>query len=251
MLTLFIPSRYEAADFLRALVGSQKTHVGDTPVFTGKLFGKTLVRVAVCGMGQPHSARRIKAVLAAVAPLGEREPVWLAGFGGGLDPALKHNDIVWLDGGVGAGNAAAIETAASAPIRAAAAATGATTRRIEKIYTSEVVVDTPAKKVAAFQETGAGIVDMETAPFLALLVGHQRAGAVIRVISDDVSEEFPADLIGHSYDFAQGRDTPFRLAWRLATHWGDIARMRRFLAPLPEARRRLLAFVTAAAESIS
>jgi nucleoside phosphorylase len=251
MLTLFIPSAYEAADFRRALANPCKTHIGDTTVFTGTLEGVPL-RLAVCGMGQPHSARRIAAVLEAIAPLRETDLVWLAGFGGGLDPSLKRYDIVWLDGTAedeAAATGPATHPATLAPISAAIAATGASARRIEKIYTSEVVVDTPEKKAAAFRETAAAIVDMETAPFLELLKKHNRQGAVIRVISDDVSEEFPADLIGRSYDFAKGRTTPFRLAWHLFTHPSDIGRMRRSLAPLPEARRHLLRFIAAAVKS--
>ncbi|MDR1498273.1 MAG: hypothetical protein LBS59_07705 [Puniceicoccales bacterium] len=241
MLTIFIPSRYESVDFLRALKGTRKSRIGDAPVFTGEFGGKP-ARIAICGMGQVHCARRIAAVLEATAPLNETEPVWLVGFGGGLDPSLKRLDIVYL-----LGNAPGAE----APILAASAALPAVqTRRAEKIYTSEVVVDTEEKKNAAFLATGAPIVDMETGPFLELLTKHGRTGAVIRVISDDVSEEFPADLIGWSHDFERGRDTPVRLAWYLLTHPADLVRMRRFLAPLPNARRRLLEFVTAAATSI-
>ena len=228
MLTLFVPSSYEAAVFRRALVSAQKTRIGAAPVWTGKL-ENVPVRLVECGMGQPHSARRIAAVLRAFP--GEQEPVWLAGFGGGLDPALARYDMVYL-----AGDAVAEE-----PILAAQRKIPA--RKIEKIYTSDVVVDTEARKVAAFQATGAPIVDMETGPFLELAKETGRPAAVLRVISDDVAEEFPADLIGHSYDFAKGKDTPGRLAWRLATHPGDILRLKKFLAPLPEARVRLLAFV--------
>ncbi|MDR1817945.1 MAG: hypothetical protein LBR07_07250 [Puniceicoccales bacterium] len=249
MLTLFIPSAYEAAGFVDELKRGRgapfrREKIAGVPVFTGGLKGVP-ARVAVCGMGQPHSALRIGAVLDALAPLNETDPVWLAGFGGGLDPSLKRYDMVWLDGGTGDGNPAGVETDASAPVRAASAATGVPARRISKIFTSEVVVDTPERKVAAFKETGAEIVDMETAPFLALLAKHRRTGAVVRVISDDATEEFPADLIGHTYDFAKGRGTPFRLAWRLLTHPRDIGRMRHFLAPLPAARERLLEFVRA------
>ncbi len=228
MLTLFVPSSYEVAVFRRALTEMQKTRLGAAPGWTGKL-ENVPVRVVECGMGQPHSALRIEAVLRACAE--EKEPVWLAGFGGGLDPALARYDMVYLAG----------DAAAEKPILAAQRKIPA--RKIDKIYTSDVVVDTEAKKIAAFQATGAPIVDMETGPFLELAKEHGRPAAVLRVISDDVAEEFPADLIGHSYDFAQGKDTPGRLAWRLATHPGDIWRLKKFLAPLPEARVRLLAFV--------
>ncbi|MDR2862735.1 MAG: hypothetical protein LBV54_02485 [Puniceicoccales bacterium] len=225
MLTLFIPSNYEAAVFRRALASAVKTRIGDAPVFTGKLAGVP-VRLVICGMGQPHSARRINEVLASLQ--GEAGPIWLAGFGGGLDPSLKRYELVYLSG----------DESAEAQVHAVMAELPA--RRIDKIYTSEEVVDTEAKKVAAFHATGAAIVDMETGPFLELSKKYGRPGLVIRVISDEVSEEFPADLIGHSYDFARGRDTPVRLAWRLLTHPGDIVRLKRFLAPLPEARRCLL-----------
>jgi purine-nucleoside phosphorylase len=260
VLTIFIPSDYEAAEFIALMKDSRvcrcsKERIAGVPVYTGAFDGgapekkNSPVRIAICGMGQPNSATRIGAVLDALAPLNEREPVWLVGFGGGLDPSLKRYEMVWLDGGVGAGNAAGIETAASAPVRAASIVSGLPARRIAKIFTSDVVVDTPERKVAAFNETGAEIVDMETGPFIELLAKHGRTGAVIRVISDDVTDEFPADLIGHTYDFAKGRNTPFRLAWRLLTHPRDIGRMRHFLAPLPKARKILTRFVTAAAFS--
>jgi purine-nucleoside phosphorylase len=239
MQTLFIPSDYEAVDFLRTLTQKKKIRLSGVPngvpVFTGHL-GGVPIRVAICGMGQPHSARRIRAVLEALRSLQETEPVWLVGFGGGLDPSLKRYDIVWLPGDNSDATAAPILTAASG-------FSPGVVRRISGVYTSEIVLDTEEKKRQAFLDSGASIVDMETAPFLELLKEYGRTGAVLRVISDDVSEEFPADLIGSSYDFAQGKNTPFRLIWRLLSHPRDIFRLYHFLAPLPEARRRLLSFV--------
>ncbi|MDR2863851.1 MAG: hypothetical protein LBV54_08300, partial [Puniceicoccales bacterium] len=236
MHTLFIPSDYEAVDFLRTLERREKKRINGVPVTTGFLAGVP-VRVAVCGMGQPHSARRIRIVLESLRSSREAEPVCLIGFGGGLDPSLKRYDIVWLS-----------RSDVPAVVGAVSAATAdfpeGAVRRIDHVYTSEVVLDTEEKKRAAFETTGASIVDMETGPFLELLQEYGREGAVLRVISDDVSEEFPADLIGNSYDFARGKNTPFRLCWRLLRHPGDLFRLRRFLAPLPEARRRLLAFVS-------
>lgn len=236
MLTLFIPSNYEAAVFKRALVGAQKVSVGGVAAREGFLRGVP-VRLVVCGMGPVHSARRVEAVLAALAARGGVGPVWLAGFGGGLDPELARYAIVCLSEDDAVASAVCRVPATPPP------------RRIKSIHTSESVVDTPEKKRAAFHATGAPIVDMETGPFLALAKKYRCPGAVIRIISDDVSEEFPADLIGCSHDFVRGRDTPLRLAWRLLTHPRDVGRLRQFLAPLPEARRRLLDFVSAAAQT--
>ena len=241
MQTIFIPSDYEAVDFLRALTQKKKTRLSGVPVFTGRL-GDVPVRIAICGMGQPHSARRIRAVLNVLRPLGETAPVWLIGFGGGLDPSLKRYDLVWLPGDD--------SPAAAAPILAAASDfPPGVVRKIHSVHTSEIVLDTEDKKRRAFAETGASIVDMETDPFLSLLREFGRKGAVLRVISDDVSHEFPADIIGNSYDFAKGENTPFRFAWHLLTHPGNIFRLRRFLAPLPEARQQLLAFVQKVCQS--
>jgi nucleoside phosphorylase len=234
MLTLFIPSNYEAAVFKRALENGRKVRVGGVVAREGRLCGVP-VRLVVCGMGPVHSARRVEAVLAAVASSGALGPVWLAGFGGGLDPGLERYAIVYL-----AGDAAVASAIGRVP-------STLPPRRIETILTSGVVVDTPEKKRAAFRDMGAPIVDMETGPFLALAGKYQCQWAVIRIVSDEVSEEFPADLIASSHDFVRGRDTPLRLAWRLLTHPRDVGRLRKFLAPLPEARRRLLAFVAAAA----
>ncbi|MDR2981022.1 MAG: hypothetical protein LBV12_02105 [Puniceicoccales bacterium] len=228
--TIIVPSPYEATDLVASLEQRVKKTMEDVIIYSGQLSGKN-VQLAICGMGQPHSARRIEIVLKAMAPCPSPAPIWLAGFGGGLDPALKRNDMVYL----------AETEAAQTPILAAMKTIPA--RRIEKIYTSDVVVETPAQKVAAWEKTGAPIVDMETGPFLELAKQHGRTAAVIRVISDDAEEEFPSELLGFGYDFAAGKGTPVRMAWRLATHPSDIGKLKRFLAPMPAARARLTDFV--------
>ncbi|MDR0536070.1 MAG: hypothetical protein LBG65_06980 [Puniceicoccales bacterium] len=245
MFTVFIPSAFEAEATLRRLAGRRKCLVEGAPVWSGWLGGRP-ARVCVCGMGRKHSARRIRAVLEALRPLEETDPVWLAGFGGGLDPSLARNALVLLASNESAG--------ASAHVRAlerAEARNGMTLRHIACVHTADEVLDTEEKKRAAFERTGAPIVDMESGPFLDLLREFGRNGAVLRVISDDVSEEFPADLIGNAYDFERGRDTPVRFAWHLLTHPGDISRLYRFLSPLGPVRLRLAQSLEDAARGIS
>lgn len=239
MLTMFVPSSYEAHDLIKMLAGKRRSAIGAAGVYTGKIEGAD-VRIAVCGMGQPHSARRIEAVLEKFAS--ETEPVFLVGFAGGLDTNLKREDLVYLAGDVAGAEVSVLE---------ASRVSGIGIQKIFSVFTSEIVIDTPATKIEALEKFGAPIVDMETGPFLELLKKHNRAGAVIRVISDDAEDIFPADLFAHGYDFAAGKDTPFRMAWHLARHPGDVLRLRKFVAPLPACRARLSAFVRATVRAAS
>ncbi len=240
MLTIFVPSAYEAADFIKSLSKKRSGRVGLARYYEGNFAGVE-TRVVICGMGQPHSALRIEAALEKFSAAGETAPVLLAGTGGGLDPSLKREDIVYLLGDIAGAEPAILEAAAATKIPA---------RKIFSVFTSEIVVDTPAAKLVALEKFGAPIVDMETGPFLELTKKYNRTAAVIRVISDDFDEIFPGDLLGYGYDFSTGKDTPFRFVWHMARHPGDILRLRKFLAPLPACRARLTEFVRHAAQTL-
>ena len=231
MILVLIPSRHEAADFLRRLENPRVIRVaGEARVTEGRLHGRA-VAVAEIGMGGLVASRRTAAVLAS---LPRPEVVWLAGYGGGLDPALVRGEIAALE-----------RTPGALPERKSLPAH----RRIQKIYTAAEVVATPADKARLFSETGAPVVEMEAEAVFLETDRLRLPSAAIRAISDAAGESLPSDLLAFGYDPVAGRETPLRMALRLMTHPRDIARLRAFLAPLPEVRRKLADFLDAAVEA--
>lgn len=228
VILVLIPSRHEAADFLRRLDSPRTRLAGaETRVTEGKIGDKSVV-VAEIGMGALVASRRTAETLAAFP---RPAAVWLAGYAGGLDPALERGDVVALARAPGA-----LPDASRLPAH----------RRIDKIHTSAEVVDSPAAKAALFKKTGAPVVEMEAEAVFLETDRAKLPSVAIRVVSDAAGEALPADLLAFGYDPLRGRETPLRMAFRLATHPRDIGRLRRFLAPLPAVRKTLADFLEAA-----
>lgn len=231
MILVLIPTRHEAEDFIHRLEGRRAFRpAGGGRIIEGRLHGR-VVSVAEIGMGGAVAAKRAAVALASVA---KPEVVWLAGYGGGLDPALRRGDIALWERTPGA-------LPPSAPLPSH--------RRVGLIHTADEVVATPADKARLFAATGAPVVEMEAASVFRILDAHRLPAAAVRVVSDAADEALPADLLAHGYDPVRGRETPLRMAWRLATHPGDIRRLKNFLAPLPFVRRRLADFLEAAVKA--
>lgn len=228
VILVLIPSRHEAADFLPRLEGATRLKPdGETRVTRGLLRGRP-VAVAEIGMGAPVASRRVRSLLAAMP---EAEVVWLAGYGGGLDPSLRRGDIVVWERTPGA-----LPESSSLPAH----------RRPGPVFTASEVVATPEHKARLHRETGRAVVEMEADAVLAETDARGLACAAVRAVSDAADEALPADLLACGYDMRLGRETPLRMMWRLATHPGDIGRLRRFLAALPPVRRALADFLEAA-----
>lgn len=231
MILVLIPTRHEADDFINRLTDRRLSKPdGGGRIIEGKLHGR-IVSVAEIGMGGSVAAKRTAITLASVK---RPEVVWLAGYGGGLDPTLKRGDIALWER-----TADALPPAAPLPSH----------RRVKWIHTAEEVVATPADKARLFASTGAPVVEMEAASVFRILDANHLPAAAVRVISDAADEALPADLLAHGYDTVRGCETPLRMAWRLATHPGDIRRLKNFLAPLPGVRRTLADFLEAAVKA--
>lgn len=231
MILVLIPTRHEADDFINRLTDrSSSKPDGGGRIIEGKLHGR-IIAVAEIGMGGAVAAKRTAIALTSVK---RPEVVWLAGYGGGLDPALKRGDIALWERTPGA-----LPPAAPLPAH----------RRVKWIHTADEVIATPADKARIFTETGAPVVEMEAASVFRILDANHLAAAAVRVISDAADEALPADLLAHGYDPVRGRETPLRMAWRLVTHPSDIRRLKNFLAPLPGVRRTLADFLEAAVKA--
>jgi adenosylhomocysteine nucleosidase len=231
MILVLIPTRHEADDFINRLSNRRAFKPDDGGrIIEGKLHGR-LVAVAEIGMGGTVAAKRAAIALASMQ---RPEVVWLAGYGGGLDPSLKRGEIALWERTPGA-----LPPAAPLPPH----------RRVNRIHTAEEVIATPADKARLFAATGAPVVEMEADAVFCILDANELPAAAVRVVSDAADEALPADLLAHGYDPVQGRETPLRMAWRLITHPGDIRRLKNFLAPLPVVRRSLADFLEAAVKA--
>ena len=118
----------ESGAFRRKLAGIKKGKCGALTAWRGSI-GKVAVIVIHTGIGPASAARTVRELLAHEKP----RKVISAGFAGGLDPALRVGDTLTAD------------------------FPGAA------ILSRALPIETPAEKIAAFRETGARLVDMETA----------------------------------------------------------------------------------------
>lgn len=207
MIGVLFPSKYEAAEFLKALGNAMAYRMErGFPCTIGEL-GRRTVSVGIIGMGQPHASRRAKLFLEKVEP----KVLYLAGFAGGLNPVLGRGQV-------------RVVSAADAP---------------SVIHTTDGLVQTPEQKRECFERSGCDIVDMESAHIIAVAAAAGVPLTIVRAVSDTAADSVPGKLLANGYDQQRGRETPLRMAAHLATHWGDIGRLGAFLKPLPQVRAEL------------
>lgn len=206
MIGVLFPSSYEAVDFIAGLSNAMRYRMErGFPCTIGEL-GRKSVSVGIIGMGRPHAARRAELFIEKVEP----KVLYLAGFAGGLNPELKRGDVH-------------------------------VARDVATIHTADQIICTAAQKHAIFMQNGCEIVDMESADIAALAAARGLPLTIVRAVSDTAADDVPAALLAKGYDQQRGRETPLRMAAHLATHWGDIGQLKRFLSPLPPVRKALAA----------
>lgn len=193
----------ESGAFRRKLDGVRKGKCGALTVWRGS-FGKTAVTVIHTGIGPVSAERTIRELLAHEKP----RRVISAGFAGGLDPALRAGDTLTAD--------------FPTPL----------------IFSKAVPVETPEEKIAAFRETGARIVDMETDVIGAVCASAGIPLLSVRAVSDSADEPLPVPF-GVWFDTARQRARPFALVVHLLRHPSHIAPFARFVLRLPRVAEAL------------
>ncbi len=214
MALILFPTKFEAEPFIQSLDNAVKYDMGEGETWVGES-GRTTVHVVIIGMGLPHCVNRAKPPLELVK--GKR--VFLAGFAGALDPALQRGEIVTETGEGALGDG--------------------------KIYTADKVINTPEAKAQLFAQTGKPVVDMESAHVAKAAEEAGKTLTIIRGISDTAAEPLP-DFLSKGYDQAKGKETPLRMAGHMATHPGDIGKMKALLASWEPVRKAIAEAVTAA-----
>lgn len=147
--------------------------------------GKKTVSVVCGGVGQESARRATEALIAG------HNPRWIisAGFAGGLVAGVTRHDLVLaneiadLNGGK-----LAID------VHGSPATPSGSKIHIGKLLTVESIIKSPAEKLRLGQETAALAVDMESFAVASICQAQQQKFLSVRVISDPVDEELPADI---------------------------------------------------------
>jgi len=193
----------ESGAFLRKLGDVRKGKCGALAAWRGGL-ENVAVTVIHTGIGPAAAERAIREVLVHEKP----RKVISAGFAGGLDPALRVGDTL------------ASESPAAA------------------ILSRATPIETPAEKIAAFQQTGARLVDMETATLAGECADAGVLLVSVRAVSDSADQFLPVPFAVW-FDTARQRARPLALVLHLLRSPSHIAPFVRFVSRLPSVARAL------------
>jgi adenosylhomocysteine nucleosidase len=131
------------------------------------------IAVLITGVGRANAEASVRRFLAKNLP----KLVLTCGFAGGLNPALKNGDVVFMTG-----YSALEERLANADaVRAS-------------FFTSPRIATTVAEKKQLWEKTGADVVEMESGAILAVCRESRIPCAMVRAISDTASEDLPLDF---------------------------------------------------------
>ncbi len=143
--------------------------------------GKPDVSLLIVGIGRQNAEKSARAFLASRAG-GPPDLVLTCGFAGGLNPDLKIGDVVYE----------APESSTFNPqllTRLIAAGAGAA-----KFFCADRIATTVAEKNTLRAETGADVVEMESAAIHAVCRERGIPCVTVRVISDTAHEDLPLDF---------------------------------------------------------
>jgi adenosylhomocysteine nucleosidase len=206
----------ESGDFRRRLVAVQK----EDSLLRGELHGRS-VMVAHIGVGNEAADAGIRRFLEKARP----EVLICAGYGGGLDPALRVGDVV-LD---------LHRTPTEWHPKNLRADV-----RLGEIHTQANAAESLREKRDLFTRSGAAVVDMETTVVAEACASAGVPFLALRVISDEAAQPLPVPM-PHWFDLRRQRPRPFGLVCYLASHPSRILPFTRFVRGLPGARRHLAA----------
>ena len=160
------------------------------------------------------------------------------GMAGGLDPALACGTI-FLPSEVISGDGAAVMTARYWRERLSAALAVHHPVACGKLLTSSRALASAAAKAAAFRETGAAAVDMESLAIAEVARSHELPFIAVRVIVDTAADIVPQAVIAASD--SSGHLQIGRLIAALAATPGDLAALIRLVPRYRAASRSLRA----------
>ncbi len=192
--------------------------------------------LAVSGIGGTAAALAARALVDAGATA---LTSW--GVAGGLDPQLRAGTI-FLPSEVISGDGANFLTARDWRERLSAAIAAHGPVACGKLLTSPRAIGTVAAKAAAFRETGAAAVDMESLAVAEIAAIHGLPFIAVRVILDTAADVLPRSVMAAS---RSGHLQTWRLIGALALAPVDLAAVIRLARRYRAASRSLVAVARA------
>jgi nucleoside phosphorylase len=191
----------ESRAFRRSLTDLRREKLGGFEVWHGAL-NATAVVVLHTGIGPAAAATATDAVIRTMSPI----RLIAAGFAGGLNPVLQKGDIIR-------------ESPANYQFR--------------RIATRSTPAETPNQKAALRRETGAEVIDMETAAIAEQCKTRQVPMTAVRIVSDTAAEPLavPFEIW---YNLTKQKPRPIRLLTWLAMHPRHIIPFYTFVVSLPK-----------------
>jgi adenosylhomocysteine nucleosidase len=133
------------------------------------------VSVLLTGIGRQNAEKSLREFLATNSP----ELVLTCGFAGGLNPALKLGDVLFEIGNRKSEIGNQLVAAGAKPA---------------KFFCADRIATTVAEKKKLRDETGADVVEMESAAIHAVCAERGIPCATVRAISDTANEDLPLDF---------------------------------------------------------
>ncbi len=161
-------------------------------IAAGGLRGCQLVSILLTGIGRQNAEKSVRDFLAASSS----ELVLTCGFAGGLDSDFKLGDVVYeLADRRGelyeTPSKSKVRDSQSSSLREKLTAAGA---KPAKFFCADRIATTVAEKKQLRDETGADVVEMESAAIHSVCAKHGIPCATVRVISDPADEDLPLDF---------------------------------------------------------
>jgi len=172
----------EADAFDRLAAGRIETRAADLTIVEGKVAERRVVW-CVSGVGRAAAMRAAARLVAGHRP----RLLVTAGFAGGLVPGLTRGSVVRPDRVVTAAGEAAL------PLLPDTAGDGGHARPLT-IVTADEIQSTAAAKRNLAASSGGQLVDMETHAVAAVAAAAGLPCAALRVISDDATQDLPAEV---------------------------------------------------------
>lgn len=205
---------------LRRLRAAKRMKTGGVVAHEGLLSDKRVLMLAG-GMGGAASIRA-RAVLSNHPAFSQ---LWVAGYGGGLDPALEIGDVVvspgFPDGFV-----------VPSLVNGRRAVAG-------KILHVDEVVGEASEKARLFRRSGALCCEMESGIVGGLAEEREIPWGTVRAISDTADQDIPSGVLQAAWDNDAHRPTPGRLLLRMAMRPHEGIEFFRFVHGLRTPRENL------------
>jgi adenosylhomocysteine nucleosidase len=194
----------------------------------------------IVGIGRLNAEKSVRGFLPSVSP----QLVLTCGFAGGLNPDLKIGDVVFdaeLFPGRSRGDKTQtqIGNQSETPHIVSYEQLVAAGARPAKFFCADRIATTVAEKKALRGQTGADVVEMESAAIQAVCAEKNIPCGTVRVISDTADEDLPLDFNAlakpdKSLDFG-------KLAWTIAKSPGKIGALMALQRKTSFAARQLAA----------